>query len=319
MVILERQHLIAIAFSIVFLLSASCKYDAPIATQIVPSPCQIVQHAMGKTCIPLNPQRVVVWGGTELDPVLALGVKPIAGTPHVLTYVQKKLKRSQWEGIRNVDSPQGPNLELLLLLKPDLILGHQSRLGQVYSQLSNIAPTVLGAADDWKQTLWLFAQALGKTNQARRIVDDYEARIAEFRAKMGDRLPFTLASVEIRTDTLVIDTYDSFARTVIQEAGISLPQAISQYDWQSWILSQERLDELESDAIFVRSWGGTGAEQQTAKSQLEKLESDPLWQQLSVVRKNEVYEVGDYFQGGGPITANLILDDLFKYLTSDRA
>ncbi|HHP7243857.1 MAG TPA: iron-siderophore ABC transporter substrate-binding protein, partial [Elainellaceae cyanobacterium] len=53
---------------------------------------------------------------------------------------------------------------------------------------------------------------------------------------------------------------------------------------------------------------------QAAQSALEKLTSDPLWLQLSAVKQGRVYNVGDYIQGGGPITANLILDDLFRYL-----
>ncbi len=305
---------LAIACWMAILPLGSCQHYSPISSEVTPSPCRIIQHAMGETCVSLNPQRVVVWGGTELDPVLALGVKPIAGTPQVLSYVQKKLDRSQWEGILNVDSPQGPNLELLLLLKPDLILGHQSRIGQIYPQLSHIAPTVLDAAEDWKQTLQLFAQALSRTERAKQIMADYYARIAAFKVKMGDRLPFTLSTIEIRADALILDTKDSFARSVIQESGVVLPPTLARYDWRNWALSKERIDELDSEAIFIRSWGGTGQERQTAQSELEKLKSDPLWRQLPVVKQNRVYEVGDYFQGAGPITANLILDDLFEHL-----
>ncbi len=40
-----------------------------------------------------------------------------------------------------------------------------------------------------------------------------------------------------------------------------------------------------------------------------------LWLQLNAVQSGKVYEVGDnYWHGGSYIAANLILDDLFKYL-----
>jgi hypothetical protein len=106
--------------------------------------CRIIHHAMGDTCVSANPQRVVVWGGTELDPVLALGVKPIAGNPHVLTYIQE-LPPEQWQGIENIDSPQGPNFEYLLELKPDLILGQccqRTTSGRVRTRKTENRPAV---------------------------------------------------------------------------------------------------------------------------------------------------------------------------------
>ncbi|NCJ08650.1 ABC transporter substrate-binding protein [Synechococcales cyanobacterium C] len=317
------RFLLLLAGSIFFALA--CTSRLPIhsdPTTLDPSSaetCQIIYHAMGHTCVPTDPQRVVVWGGTELDPVLALGVKPIAGNPEVLSYVKEKLPPEQWQEIKDINSPQGPNLEYILELKPDLILGHESRIGQIYPQLSSIAPTVLDGAEDWKSTLRLFAEALNKSETAHQIMDDYDARINLFKSEMHRRLPFTISSVEIRADSIILDTHDSFALSVIQEAGLSLSPGLNRYTSQTWVLSKERLHELESDAIFLRAWGGFTSEQQAAEAELEKLKADPLWQQLQVVQKGKVYTVGDYFQGGGPITANLILDDLFRYLLPTKS
>jgi iron complex transport system substrate-binding protein len=269
---------------------------------------------MGDTCVPANPQRVVVWGGTELDPVLALGVKPIAATPNVLGYVKEKLPAEQWQGIEDISSPQGPNLERLLKLKPDLILGHASGLEPIYLQLSQVAPTVLDDSNDWKSKFRLFAEALGKTNDAQQILVNYEARINRFKAEMGNRLPMTATIVEIRPDVLIVYTKDTFPIQILSEAGLSLPSALEKYDWRSWALSQERLDEIAADAIFISTWRGSQQDNQAAQSALEKLTSDPLWLQLSAVKQGRVYNVGDYIQGSGPLTANLILNDLFKYL-----
>lgn len=37
--------------------------------------CRIIQHAMGETCVPLNPQRVIAL--SLVDNVIALGIKPL--------------------------------------------------------------------------------------------------------------------------------------------------------------------------------------------------------------------------------------------------
>jgi iron complex transport system substrate-binding protein len=301
-------------FLISVLIISACGTQNSFDLQSNSSDCKMISHAMGKICVPKHPQRVMVWGGTELDPVLALGITPIAGNPNVLTYIKERLPPEQWQGIENIDSPQGPNLEYILELKPDLILGHESRIKPVYTQLSQIAPTVLDGSEDWKSTFWLFAEALDQTEKARQVMDDYDARISAFKAKMRDRLPFTIASVEVRANSIVLDTKDSFAFAVLREAGLSIAPALSRYTWQNWVLSQEKLDELESDAIFLRTWGGVADERSLAQSELEKLKADPLWKQLKVVQQGQVYQVGDYFQVGGPITANLVLDDLFQYL-----
>jgi iron complex transport system substrate-binding protein len=301
-------------FSAVVLTISACGIRSS-QSEAVSNRCHVVKHAMGETCVPFNPQRVVIWGGTELDPVLALGVKPIAGTPNVLSYIKEKLPAEQWQGIEDISSPQGPNLERLLELKPDLILGHESRIGQVYPQLSQIAPTVLDKADDWKSTLKLFAEALDKTDEAQQVMDNYNARLKQFQSEMGDRLPFMVSAIEVRADAIILSTKDSFAMAVIQEAGLSLPTALTPYTWRNWELSKERIYELESDVMFLRTWGEAAKEEQTAQAELEKLRADPLWKQLQVVQQNKVYEVGDYFQGAGPLTANLILDDLFQHIT----
>ncbi|NJO76949.1 MAG: iron-siderophore ABC transporter substrate-binding protein, partial [Leptolyngbyaceae cyanobacterium RM1_406_9] len=245
---LGRSLRFSILIFVSLLWAMGCMSNAPIQSdrsaldRSAPN-CRVIHHAMGNTCVPFNPQRVVVWGGTELDPVLALGVKPIAGNPDLLAYVKEKLPPEQWEGIEEIDSPQGPNFEYLLELKPDLILGHESRIGQVYSQLSQIAPTVLDGSDNWKDTFQAFAVALNKTEKAQQVMNEYDVRINAFKAEMRSQLPFTISSIEIRADAIILDTNDSFALSVIQESGLSLPPALSRYTSQTWVLSKERLDE----------------------------------------------------------------------------
>jgi len=61
--------------------------------------------------------------------------------------------------------------------------------------------------------------------------------------------------------------------------------------------------------MFLYTSGGNGVE-----SALADLKAEPLWSKLDVVQRGRVYKVPEYWMGSGPISANLILDDLFKYL-----
>lgn len=92
-------------------------------------PCRVMQHIMEETCIPSEPRRVIVLSHRGLlSHVLTLGVKPIGSNANTLedlkgkylreaTYLGKKI-----EGIQQVGLPDNPNLEKIVLLKPDLIL-----------------------------------------------------------------------------------------------------------------------------------------------------------------------------------------------------
>jgi len=53
------------------------KADIP-KTQLAISNCRFVVHQLGKTCVPLQPQRIIVTDEIILDAVLGLGLKPVA-------------------------------------------------------------------------------------------------------------------------------------------------------------------------------------------------------------------------------------------------
>jgi iron complex transport system substrate-binding protein len=79
-----------------------------------------------------------------------------------------------------------------------------------------------------------------------------------------------------------------------------------------WDLFEEA--EADSDVIFLWTGENTAAAKQEAEQKLANLKADPLWRQLNAVQKNKVYQVPSYWIGSGPIAANQVIDDLFKYL-----
>ena len=73
-------------------------------------------------------------------------------------------------------------------------------------------------------------------------------------------------------------------------------------------VSLERLDLLEADILFVALDPG-------AEESFQKYQNSQLWQKLNVVKNNQVYTVdSSYWIFGNILSANAILDDLFKYL-----
>lgn len=86
--------------------------------------CRTISHFMGETCVPENPQKIVSLYTTPLANLLALDIKPIAITP--ATGVQDKYPpylAEKVKGMEIVGVNYEPNLERIIQLKPDLIVG----------------------------------------------------------------------------------------------------------------------------------------------------------------------------------------------------
>ena len=299
-----------LAFSLV----SACGGSSP--RQASSQAVRVVDHAMGQTKVSVNPQRVVALSGS-LDTVLSLGVKPVGS---IQISEGNDYLKNRIEGIKSVGSFNNPSFEEIVALKPDLILGTKWDDRDKYKLLSQIAPTVIAdveSSGEWKKLLNKYAEALGKTDQAEQIMTDYQARIDDFQAQMGDLKKTDVSIVRIRQDRIDIYLEESFPGTIVADAGLSHPsdQANAE-DSFSMQISKELLYMADGDVIFTwtRSSGNNEEAVREAQRNSKQLKADPLWAKLNAVQQGKVYEVPSYWIGMGPIAANLVLDDLFEYL-----
>ncbi|MEH1838071.1 MAG: iron-siderophore ABC transporter substrate-binding protein [Nostoc sp.] len=285
---------------------------------------RVVKHVMGETMVPAHPQRVAVLMPALVEPTFALGVKPIAAPKNTVSDLQQLV--GKLKDIEDINF-ESPNLEKLLRIKPDLILGFSSHQ-DIYNMLSHIAPTVLGTFDrnaPWKGFLAFTADALGKTNLAQQLMANYYTRLAQLKASMSQHRLTTVVSIaELRSDGLFLPEAASFEGEVFRDAGIQRPpnQLLSfeksvrlrlggRYAFLP--ISEELLHEVDGDILFlVKDWSAASPNLDLIQ---QHLLASPLWHKLKVVQRSKVYEVGSYWRGMGPISANLIIDDLFRYLT----
>lgn len=266
---------------------------------------------MGKTCVPPNPQRVITLD--NVGNALALGIKPVG------SYIDEETRaflKDKITGIKHVFSQGEPNLEMVLSLKPDLILG-SSYQRQIYSQLSQISPTVLAeysTNEDWKKVLMKQAEALGKTDEATQLMSDYYARLEQFKAQMGARLQQTEVSViRIYPGSFSLYTTDGFVSTILKDIGLRYPSVHDRYPIGESV-PKEGIHDIDADVIFVWSYGNSTAIAQDAQTALEQIKTDPLWLQLDAVQQGKVYEVPSYWIGDSILAAHAVIDDLCKYL-----
>lgn len=288
--------------------------------------CRQVEHSEGMTCIPENWESLVSVDFVTAENAIALGIKPM-GTPFsgLTAHLEKELS-----GIANIGRLGEPNLEMILQLQPDLIVGTDYQ-ATIYPQLSQIAPTVLinfAHSGQWKAVFKEFSEVIGKKEVGEQVMAEYDRRIADFKEKMGDRLQDTeISIVRIYPDSINLYLRDSFPGTIITDAGLQRPESqdIGADEAQRMTgnpiqrsISKEALSQADGDVIFI--WTGENDPQINAELQekLDELQQDPLWQNLKAVKNGRVYQVPSYWIGSGAIAANLVLDDLFKYLIPEE-
>lgn len=280
--------------------------------------CRKVQHEMGETCIPLNPQRVITLSITILGNTLALDIKPFASS-YVTSEPLPEYLRDRADGIESVGDLGEPNLEKILLFKPDLILAH-SRLQNIYQQLSYIAPTVIlkfpAPPPPWKQQFTELVNVLDREETGKRLMSKYYQRIEKLKEALGDRRhKLQVSLVGIYQDTKIVPYGESYpAGTVIKDIGLQRPSGQRGDFYYTNSISEEQLSNIDADVLFFlvrRQKGGNES------NFLEKLQQKPLWRQLKVFQKNQVYFVDGGTWGGFDILAmNAVIDDLFKYLVN---
>ena len=306
-------------------LVVACQGGVSTDERSVSADCTPMEHIAGTTCVPNQPERIVSLDSIALEHLLSLGIKPIGATVsgQVDSHLQQDLI-----GIENIGSAGEPNLEKIVALQPDLILGEE-QYQTIYPQSSQIAPTILYEFEHsgrWKDVFMNIAQMLQKKETAEQVMNIYYKRLDEFKQQMGERLDQTKVSVvRIYPDSIDFYTGYSFCGTILQDAGLQRPQAqnLSESEAKkrfnnelrvSIPISRELLPQMDADVMFVWTGENTAEANQQAQKKLAELKSDPLWQRLQAVQQNKIYQVPSYWIGGGMTAANLIIDDLFKYL-----
>lgn len=276
---------------------------------------RIVAHAMGETSVPSQPQRVVVLTNEATDMVLALGLTPVgavkswSGEPYY-DYLADAMAE-----VPVVGDEMQPSLEQIVALKPDLILGSQVRQGQIYGQLSAIAPTVFSETigESWQDNLRLYGQALNRDAEAETLLAEWDARVAQLRQQFIER-DIQVSLVRFLPGAARVYLRDSFPGQIVQEVGLQRPASQAEAGFAQEV-SFEQIPQMDADALFYFTYTGENNGQAPSTVTNPWL-SHPLWQQLAVVQADKAYAVSDavWTTAGGIQAAHLLLDDLEQHL-----
>lgn len=284
-------------------------------------------------CLPNNPQRIVAldMGAAEMT---LLSNRQLIATSNWLLAEMSVLTPEFSQALSKVQNVGYPaNLEKMMALKPDLILavgGGGGITPSVDAQMAQkIAPTVVANSlvyDDWKLSAEFWAIALNEEPLYQRLLTNYQMRTGEVKAALGKDISQTVSLISNSNYGKSLWLKNTPPAAVVADVGLSRPKS-QDYDKDTAkdvytdvrypMISEERLDLVDADAIFVFGYPAYDTKgQQKEQRVMEKLRKNPLWNSLSAVKNDKVFYVGGHWwRCNSYILANRVLDDIGKHLT----
>jgi iron complex transport system substrate-binding protein len=265
-----------------------------------------VQHALGESKVPGRAERPLPFTVDALDDTLALGLEPpLAVLPgaRVPAYLRDRAR-----GLKMISQPLPPSLAPIKAADPDVILASVPAQTPLYGRLRKIAPTVMTDAPGvgWKLNARLHGEALGRTNDAERLLIDYDGRSARLRELLGSRAgKLSVAVVRVGPEAVRVAAEQSFPGSVIGDLGVKLAEAGADEGEDYRTVAPDRAPALGADVVLLGLAPG-------AEARWRELASRPGWRRARVVRVDE----GTWWSGGGILAARAALRDLTRALGS---
>lgn len=274
-----------------------------------------VEHAMGTTKLDKTPEKVVILTNEGTEALLSMGVTPVGAVQSWTGDPWYDHIADEMKDVQVVGTESEVNVEAIAALQPDLIIGNKMRQEKIYDQLNDIAPTIFAETlrGDWKENFELYAKAINKEEEGKKVLADYDSRIEEIKTSLGDKLDQEVSIVRFMAGDVRIYHKDSFSGVILDQIGLARPESQNVDDFAEKNATKERIPAMDGDVLFYFTYEtGDGEANKLAKEWIE----DPLFKNLKVAQEGNVYEVSDtiWNTAGGVKAANLLLDDIEKYL-----
>ncbi|MEM6502420.1 MAG: ABC transporter substrate-binding protein [Cyanobacteria bacterium P01_C01_bin.89] len=330
------------------------------APEAIASGCRTVSHFSGETEVCESPEKIVVLDAHSLDLLLSLGRQPagiVTPLPITTDRVEQPSVAVPYLGNFVTTKPvylgtagRAPSLEVLTLLRPDLILGESWSVRSASEVLlPKVAPTVpLGPRTEknqWRRNLRAMAQALGDENLANQAIARYEQQLAKAKKDLAEVVAqrpkvLLLTGESLTKGAIFILTGEGFIGQMLQAIGFEVvtPPGVTQNFIPS---SVEVLPSLnEADMVFVLGYSAEASEAVEAEDiidekalverqnfligqQLARIKADwgenAIAQSLTASKTDQVYFRTFYEWNvfNGPLGAELILTQLRESLLEE--
>ncbi|MEW5288980.1 Fe(3+)-hydroxamate ABC transporter substrate-binding protein FhuD [Erwinia papayae] len=251
---------------------------------------------------PIDTQRIIALEWLPVELLMALGVTPM-GAAEMYQYKLWVGEPALPASTVDVGLRTEPNLELLIQMKPSLIL-YSSGYGPSAEKIAQIAPGMGFPFSDAsgkpltmaRKSLMQLAERLDRVPQAQHHLASFDAFIAASRARIAARVqrPLLLMSILDPRHALVFGKGSLFLE-VMTLLGIENAWQGETNFWGSAIVGLERLAAMQDvDAVCFDHGDDALVAQVTAT---------PLWRSLPFVRQNRFRRVPQVWFYGATLSA----------------
>lgn len=314
------SHLLQLFLLMTFssFLFAACHHSAlqKQPTQVKLPDCRVVEHKLGETCVPRQPQRVIALGVSwTLDPVLALGLKPVATSDFRFGNGQylPGLSDAEVAGIETVGAEHQPSLERILRLKPDVVIALDLD-PRLYESISTIAPTVVREFEkikfSFKDNFRSIAQLLNREEAAEKVLDRYEEKVKSLRERLESQSQKPEVSVIYHVGgQFQAPASEAICFQVLNDLNVRIKSVfLNQTEYLP--ISIEVISEYDADILFIVDFDSKPS---------SYFLQNPLIASLKSSKNQQAYAVGaDTWFPFGPLGVDKLLDDLEEYLVNEK-
>lgn len=266
------------------------------------------------------PRAVSLFQGAT-DSLAALGVTPCGMVESWAEKPVYRYLRPRFLHVPQLGLETQPQLEKMVLLKPDIIFASRFRHQDVAPLMVKIAPVaLLDDVFEFKKTLSVVGARLGLEQRASALLRQWQSRIAALRVRIEHHfaVPPTVSVIEVRPDHIRSYVAASFPGSVMSELGFGWNSAAQQARSSSLRFSGfENIPLLDADLFFIL----LRTESAAIMRQYQALTTHPLWQQLRAVKAQRLWTVDSvpWSLSGGILGANHMLDDVDAALREEGA
>lgn len=241
------------------------------------------------------PEKIVCLHLSCIDILAELNYPPVAVHHALLSLAQSDVYfGASGHNILPISGRAEPNLEQLLKIKPDLIVGHMASYGSIRETLEAIAPVFLIEVETYEDAinnLEYFANLLQKEEEFISAKNRFFEKLNNYKNQVNqDKLVLVTNGIQ---GNFFIATQESLLGSLLVE--------IAQYPWSveaktpsaiNWVnISYEEILRVDPDVIFVLV-------QSPSPNLLNNLKNDSFWKELKAIKNNQLFPLEDTKVGG---------------------
>lgn len=270
----------------------------------------VVNHELGETKVPKNPEKVIVFDFGMLDTLDYLGIDVI-GVPQM--NIPDYLEKYRSNDYENIGSLKEPDFEKIANIDPDLII-ISTRQADQYDELSKLGAVIhLGVDyenyyDSFKENVTIIGEIFSKEKDVEEALTDIEERINALtdKAKEIDQKALIILANEDK-----ISAYGPNSRFGVIHDLFGIPAADQKIEASThgMNVSFEYVLEMDPDLLYVIDRSAAIGDEPAAKNIVE----NRLMKSTKVLQNDDIYYLSPdvwYLSGGGIISVQKMVEEI---------